>query len=59
MIVSPCRNCEKRYLDKDICIKTCPIMAALQDELIRRNEPEHYFEPEEAWNYSYANNETY
>ncbi|BBO83200.1 hypothetical protein DSCO28_37660 [Desulfosarcina ovata subsp. sediminis] len=30
MISSPCRNCEKRHMSKDLCMKGCKKIAAVQ-----------------------------
>jgi hypothetical protein len=30
MISSPCRNCDKRHMPKDVCMKDCEKIAAIQ-----------------------------
>lgn len=30
MIKSPCKGCEQEFLDKEECLKTCPLISEIQ-----------------------------
>lgn len=43
MIASPCKNCERRYLSKEDCVKSCKILNDIKDlELSTRHKGPRY-----------------
>ena len=39
MIASPCRNCDNRHLPKNLCIRNCAKIAAIQQLQHTRHTP--------------------
>lgn len=42
MIQSPCRNCPKRHLDKNVCGMSCKLLGKIQAADAARLEPQAY-----------------
>ncbi len=42
MIASPCKDCPKKHLPKDECLKTCQLLQSVQGMQLARNESPVY-----------------